>query len=319
MQLLWSVSSIALDGTQSKGRSVEFRQLHAFKMVAEHGSFTVAASRLHLTQSAISQQIRALEEECGILLFERANRLVRLTAAGQILLAHVERILAQVENARLEMTELAGGTRGRCRLASLPSIAAYILPQAIAAFQQRYPGVDLHLMEGMQAQLLTWVQQGAVDFCIMALPVYSPPLKSLVLLHDELVLMVPQQHRLVGHTAVRLAELAAERFVLYPKGAGGRDLFFEACRRAGVEPRIAFESDDRETILGLVAAGVGVTLMPRFVAHHTRVDGPVMVDVLEPRLFREVGLVWHPERYLPQAARHLMTLLQEFVQSPGEA
>src|SRR4029453_17901131 len=117
-------------------------------------------------------------------------------------------------------------------------------------------------------------------------------------------LMVPQNHRLVGRRAVRLVELAAERFVLYPKGAGGRDLFLNACHRAGVEPRVVFESDDRETILGLVAAGVGVTLMPRLVSLHTRVDGPVMVEVLEPRLSREVGMVWHADRYLPQAARN---------------
>jgi DNA-binding transcriptional LysR family regulator len=292
---------------------VEFRQLLAFKMVAEQGGFTAAAHQLHLTQSAISQQIRALEAECGVQLFERANRLVRLTAAGQVLLSHVERILAQVENARLEMAELAGGSKGRCRLASLPSIAAHFLPQAIARFQQRYPGVELQLMEGVQAQLLRWVQQGTVDFGIMALPVNIPRLQSLSLLHDEFVLMVPHNHRLVGHRVVRLAELATERFVLYPKGAGGRDLFIEACHRAGVEPQVVFESDDRETILGLVAAGVGVTLLPRFIVHHTRVDGPVMVDVLEPRLFREVGLVWHLDRYLPQAARNLMLLLREVV------
>jgi LysR family transcriptional activator of glutamate synthase operon len=290
---------------------VEFRQLLAFKTVAEQESFTAAASQLHLTQSAISQQIRALEEECSVLLLERSNRLVRLTAAGQALLAHVERILAQVENARLEMAELAGGLKGRCRIACLPSIGAYFLPQIIAHFQQRYPAVELQLMEGMQAQLLFWVQQGMVDFSIMALPVHSPALKSQALLRDEFVLMVPHSHRLVGQRTVRLADLSAERFVLYPQGAGGRDLFMEACHRAGVEPHITFESNDRETILGLVAAGVGITLMPRVIAHHTRVDGPVMVDIGAPRLFREVGLVWNASHYLPQAARNLMALLRE--------
>jgi LysR family transcriptional activator of glutamate synthase operon len=296
---------------------MELRQLLAFKKVAEQGSFTVAASHLCLTQSAVSQQIRALEEECGMPLFERSNRLVRLTAAGQVFMTHVERILAQVENARVEMAEMAGGTKGSCRLASLPSFAAYLLPQAIARFQQRYPGVELQLMEAIQAQLVAWVQQGVVDFGVMSLPVSDPQLQSAPLVRDELVLVVPQHHRLAGHHAVRLAELVTERFVFYPKGAGGRDLFFEACRRAGFEPQVGFESDDRETILGLVAAGVGVTLIPRLIAHHTRVDGPVMIDIVEPRLSREVGLVWHPSRYLPQTARNFMAMLRELVPTVG--
>jgi DNA-binding transcriptional LysR family regulator len=297
---------------------VELRQLLAFKTVADQGSFTTAASILHLTQSAISQQIKALEDECEVLLFDRSNRVVRLTDAGQLFLARVELILAQVENARIEMAEMAGGAKGRCRIGSLPSIAAYLLPWAIARFQKRYPGVDLQLKEALQWQVLEWVSQGAVDFALMGLPAADPQLQSTALLQDEFVLMVPQNHDFVGRRAVRIAELVPERFILYPKGAGGRDLFIEACRQAGFDPQVVFESDDRETILGLVAAGVGVTIIPRLIAQHTRVDGPVMIDVLEPRLFRQVGLVWHPNRYLPQAARNLMDLLCDLVQERTE-
>jgi DNA-binding transcriptional LysR family regulator len=199
----------------------------------------------------------------------------------------------------------------------LPSIAAYLLPQAIACFQQRYPDVELQLIESVQAQLLAWVQQGTVDFSIMGLPVGDSQLRHLSLWRDEFVLMVPQEHVLARRRAVKLVDLVSERFILYPKGAGGRELILDACRRAGFEPRVGFESDDRETILGLVAAGVGVTLLPRFTAHHTRVDGPMILDILAPRLFREVGMVWHPQRYLPQAARNLMNLLRELVQKSG--
>ena len=130
---------------------MELRQLIAFKEVATHASFTAAATHLHLTQSAVSQQIKALEDECNVTLFDRSGRLVRLTNAGQVLLSHVERILAQVENARVEMAEMAGGARGRCRLASLPTIAAYLLPRALATFQRRYPGVEVQLMEARAA------------------------------------------------------------------------------------------------------------------------------------------------------------------------
>jgi LysR family transcriptional regulator, hydrogen peroxide-inducible genes activator len=299
--------------TLLKGAAVELRQLIAFKEVAGQGSFTAAASHLQLTQSAVSQQIKALEDESGVVLFDRSGRVVRLTDAGHVFLTHVERILAQVENARVEMAEMAGGTRGHCRLASLPSIAAYLLPRALASFQKLYPGVELQLMESVQMRLLEWVQQGMVDFSIMSLPVHDPHLESIFLLRDEFVLMVPQDHALVQHKTARIANLVNERFILYPKGAGGRDLFVDACRQAGFEPCIAFESDDRETILGLVAAGVGITSVPRLIAHHTRVDGPVMIDITDPRLVREVGIVWRRQRYLPQAARHLITLLEKLV------
>jgi len=294
---------------------VELRQLIAFKEVAAHASFTAAATHLHLTQSAVSQQIKALEDECGVTLFDRSGRLVRLTNAGQVLLSHVERIVAQVENARVEMAEMAGGARGRCRLAALPSVAAYILPKALATFQRRYPAVEVQLMESVQSQLLEWVQQGIVDFSIVALPVHDPHLQSTPLLHDEFVLVVPQDHPLASRRIVRLAELVTERFIFYPKGAGGREQFIEACRQAGFEPQVAFESDDRETTLGLVAAGVGITFIPRIMAQHTRVDGPVTVDIIEPRLRREVGVVWRRNRYLPQSARNLMALLEEVVRN----
>jgi DNA-binding transcriptional LysR family regulator len=239
-----------------------------------------------------------------------------LTNPGQVFLTHVERILAQVENARVEMTEMAGGARGRCRLAALPSIAAYLLPRALAAFQRRYPGVEVQLMESVQSQLLEWVQQGTVDFSIVALPVHDPHLQSTVLLHDEFVLVVPQDHAFAARRMVRLAELETERFVLYPKGAGGREQFIDTCRQVGFDPQVVFESEDRETILGLVAAGVGITFIPRFIAHHTRADGPVTVEIIEPRLRREVGVVWRRNRYIPQAARNLIALLEEAVQHP---
>ena len=175
---------------------MELRQLIAFKEVATHASFTAAATHLHLTQSAVSQQIKALEDECNVTLFDRSGRLVRLTNAGQVFLSHVERILAQVENARVEMAEMAGGARGRCRLASLPTIAAYLLPRALATFQRRYPGVEVQLMEAVQLQLLEWVQQGTVDFSIVALPVHDPHLQSAPLLHDDFVLSRTQRPRL---------------------------------------------------------------------------------------------------------------------------
>ena len=294
---------------------MELRQLIAFKEVAAHASFTAAATHLHLTQSAVSQQIKALEDECGVTLFDRSGRLVRLTNAGQVLLSHVERIVAQVENARVEMAEMAGGARGRCRLAALPSVAAYILPKALATFQRRYPAVEVQLMESVQAQLLEWVQQGIVDFSIVALPVHDPHLQSTPLLHDEFVLVVPKDHAFADRRIVRLAELVTERFIFYPKGAGGREQFIEACRQAGFEPQVAFESEDRETMLGLVAAGVGITFLPRIIAQHTRVDGPVTVDIVEPRLRREVGVVWRRNRYLPQTARNLIALLEEVVRN----
>ena len=233
-----------------------------------------------------------------------------------MLLSHVERILAQVDNARIEMAEMAGGARGRCRLASLPTIAAYLLPKALATFQRRYPGVEVQLMEAVQLQLLEWVQQGTVDFSIVALPVHDPHLQSAPLLHDDFVLVVPKDHAFAARRIVKLAELVTERFILYPRGAGGREQFMEACRQVGFEPQVAFESEDRETILGLVAAGVGITLLPRIIAHHTRVDGPVMVDIVEPRLRREVGVVWRRNRYLPQSARNLIALLADVVHNP---
>lgn len=290
---------------------MELRQLQAFIAVAEQQNFTTAGSRLRLTQSAISQQIKALEESCGVSLFDRTSREVKLTEAGEVLLKRARFILAQVDNAYTAMAELAGGTKGHCRFASLPSVAAYLLPPVIAKFQQQYPEVELHLTEALQDQVLAVVQQGSADFGILNLPVADPHLHSMSLMRDEFVLLVPEGHRLVGQQEVPMLELAEEGFILFPKGGGGRDKLTEACRQAGFQPRVVFESDDRETILGLVTAGVGVTFLPRLITEHTRTDGPITIRNLQPRLFREVGMVWNPQRYMPQAARHLMALMGE--------
>ncbi len=287
-------------------QSVELRQLVYFDAVVRHGGFTRAAQRLHVTQPAVSAQIRRLEAELGVPLLERTTRRVRLTQAGELLLDRTRRALAELDGARDDLTQLAEVMRGRVRIGAIQALGPYDLPAALAGFHSRYPGVDLILRSGRLRSLLDALDADQIDLAIGPLRADLPDrFTADPLFTDELVLIVPPAHRLAQHGPLGLDAVRDEPFVCLPADSGLRAILDRTAAAAGFTPRVPFEDADLTRIRGFVAHGLGVALLARSVAETP--GPPVTIHPLDPDpLERPVGLIQHRER-LPAAAARACT------------
>jgi DNA-binding transcriptional LysR family regulator len=251
-------------------------RLSVLKEVAYRGSFSAAADALSYTQSAISQQIAALEAEAGMALLERHPRGVSLTAAGQTLVGHAEGILARVEAAEVSLAAIAGLRGGRLRVASFSTAGATLMPLAIATFRASYPEVELTLAEGEPEEIVPRLRAGELDLALLFEFAGESPLPADMtrteLLEDPLYLALPPAHPLAAKASIRLGDLAGEAWVQTSRSSPCARHVVRSCHAAGFEPNVAFESDDYQTVQGLVAAGVGVALIPELALSVLRED-----------------------------------------------
>lgn len=296
-------------------------RLRVLREVANRGSFSAAADALAYTQSAISQQIAALEAEVGMTLLERRPRGVRLTAAGRTLVEHTEGILARLEAAETELEELAGLRGGALRMASFPTAGATLMPLAIAEFRARHPEVELTLAEGEPEEIAPRLQAGELDLALLfefadaSDPLAenltrSESLTRVELLEDPLYLALPRKHPLARRKELRLEDLHAEAWVQTSQLSPCATHVVRCCHAAGFEPNVSFESDDYQTVQGLVAAGVGVAFIPELALSVVRED--ILVRALAPAPpVRQVIVAVPSGGRLSPAAPAMLQILQE--------
>jgi DNA-binding transcriptional LysR family regulator len=254
--------------------------------VIGRGSFSAAAETLSYTQSAVSQSIARLEAETGTTLVVRDRRGVRATAAGATLVEHAEAIFAQVEAAEADLAAVLGVRSGRLRVASFPSAGATLMPLAVATFRERHPDVALTLAEGEPEEIAPRLRAGEFDLALLfefpsARERPGMGLRSTTLLEDAMHVAMPADHPLAAKQSLTLADLRDEQWVQTSASSPCARHVVRSCLAAGFEPIVTFESDDYETIQGLVAAGVGVALIPRLAL--TRVHPDIVVRTLAPR------------------------------------
>ncbi|MEK7325894.1 MAG: LysR substrate-binding domain-containing protein, partial [Chloroflexota bacterium] len=288
---------------------MEIRHLTYFVAVAERLNFSRAAEDLHVAQPAISQQIRALETELGVPLFERLGKRVALTEAGKALLPHARQILAAVEAARNEIRERGALARGTVSLGAPPTVSAHILPARLTAFEQKYPGLDVTLREAGTETLVKLVEGGELDLAIVSTDFLPASVEAVPFWEEAYVLAVGSKHPLSGRATVSMAELASEPFILFPEGYKLREVTLAACRRAGFDPRVALDGGAMQSALQFVAAGLGVALVPEMAL--TDATNIHALQIADQTLRRSLGLVWRKGHYLSPAARALQEFLQE--------
>jgi DNA-binding transcriptional LysR family regulator len=254
--------------------------------VVSRGSFSAAAESLSYTQSAVSQAVARLETETGATLVVRDRRGVRATAAGATLVEHAEVIFAQVEAAEADLAAVLGVRGGRLRVASFPSAGATLMPLAVAIFRHRHPDVALTLAEGEPEEIGPRLRAGEFDLALL----FEFPgvreragvgLRNVSLLEDPMHVALPAEHPLAVKPALTLADLREQDWVQTSASSPCARHVVRSCLAAGFEPNVTFESDDYETVQGLVAAGVGVALIPRLAL--TRVRPGIVVRELAPR------------------------------------
>jgi DNA-binding transcriptional LysR family regulator len=248
---------------------LDVRRLRVLREVASHGSFSAAAEALSYTQSAVSQQIAALEREAGSQLVERSARGVKLTEAGRALVGHADAILARLADAEEELHAINGLRGGRLRLAAFPSACATLMPLAVARFRERHPGVELSLRPAEPGDGLALLRAGESDIALAIETTFASPrtahddVDALPLLDDPMYIMLPRDHPMAGRARLKLADLAHESWMIGTVGTcPDTSIFLRACGIEGFEPYIAFNLDDYNAIQGFVAAGMGVSFIP---------------------------------------------------------
>jgi len=296
-------------------RSMELQQLRYVVTVAETNSFTRAAERCLVVQSALSHQIARLERELGARLFERTSRRVRLTPAGEAFLPAARQCLAAAERATAEVAAAVGEIRGRLAVGLIPTVAAVDIPGALREFHQRYPHVRISLRVGASEDLIEQVKQGVIEVAFLGLPTTAQPqgVNAHELARDRLVAVVAPDHPFAGESEVDLRRLSAEVFVDLPAGTAGRAQSDQAFAAAGLDRDVAFEVTNADFLARLVGQGLGVAMLPS--AFAPQLSGVVTIEVTDAPA-RVEHVVWSPVTHTPAAAAFLAILdMPDFAES----
>ena len=283
---------------------MELHQLRYFVAVAETGSFTRAAEREGITQPTLSEQIMRLEGKkngVGRRLFDRLGRKVVLTDAGHDLLGRAQAILAAVDEAERAVRDSAEG--GRLRAGAIPTVAPFVLPKAVTRFGKAHPGVQLQLQEDRTERLLADLLAGELDVGVMALPIRDDRLHVEKLYSEPLVVALPAGHRLAAKAEVKLADVVDEPFILLDDVHCFGDQVLSLCRRGGIEPKVVCRGEQIVTLLAMVAAGQGVTVVPEMAAVGDTSPQRVFRPLGKPAPTRTLCAVWHKQRYRPPSLR----------------
>ena len=300
---------------------MDLRQLRYLVALAEERHFTRAAAREHIAQPALSQQIRRLEEEVGLALVERTTRHVTVTEAGELLVARARRILSEVDAARTELQGLRGIQTGHVTVGAMHTMGPVDVSLALAIFHGRHPGVELTVREMSSEELAEMLRVDELDLAFLSVTerIESHGLGLHQLVSEELVVILPCNHRLRGRRTLRMAELADEQFISYREGSRLRELLISAGQQAGFEPQVKLESNESQRIRRLVARGMGVAILPRSDAD--RPEGEFVVARLtDPALTRDITLAWREgRRHTPAAAEFIELARSTFTEPAAQA
>lgn len=288
---------------------MDIRQLRYFLAVAEQRHFTRAAEQCFVSQPALSQQVLSLERELGAPLFDRLSTGAELTTAGRALLGHAQRILLEVENARVAVNDVAGTVRGELSVAAVHTASLALVVDAVAAFRQQHPAVSVRIIEERSSAVLDAVVTGRVNLGVTYLPTSHAGVVETPLYPEELVLVVPEGHALTARSRA-VGELAGVSLIVPPEGWCLRAGIEDVLARAGAGMSITAEISAVESMCAAVRAGLGVTLLPRAFAERPNVlNGLRAVRLKDPVPVRAVGAIRRSNRHMCLATKAFVQAL----------
>ncbi|MFX1761810.1 LysR family transcriptional regulator [Paraburkholderia sp. A3BS-1L] len=297
--------------------NVTLRQLRVFIEVARLQSFSRAGDEIGLTQSAVSRCVRELEAEMGVKLVDRTTREVQLTDVGANLIASIPRLIGDLDDALREIREIGEQRRGRVVVAASPTVACRLMPEVVAACGEQFPYVTLGLRDDVQSDVLRKVRSGEVDFGVVIGPFAAEDLETELLTTDSFCVVVRVDHALAREKQVAWRSLNGEALVLLDHASGSRPLIDAVLREQGVSARVVQELGHPSTAFGLVEAGVGVSVLPKF-ALPVPAGSSLVARSLVPRAERTVELVRRRDRSLSPAAEAVWALIRERDAGPEE-
>ncbi|MEQ6290023.1 LysR family transcriptional regulator [Vogesella sp. GCM10023246] len=290
--------------------NITLRQLRAFLAVSQHGGFGRAGDRVGLTQSAVSRSIRELEEQLGIRLLDRTTREVLLTATGQRLSGQLTRVLDELDSVLAEARQAGEQAKGTVRVASSPTLSASLMPACLAACGQRYPQLQLQLLDQVQRLNLDSVLAGEVDFGLVVDPRAQPELHSERVLSDPFCLVLPPDHPLAAQDSVHWSQLQNASLVLLDGNSGSRPLIEAALAVQGVSAQVVQQLGHSTAVFRVVEAGIGISISPRL-ALPLPAGSALTVRPLLPEIRRDVMLVRRAGRSLSPLAEKVWQLMRE--------
>src|SRR5580658_783761 len=278
---------------------MEFHQLRYVCAVAETGNFSRAAERCKIAQPSLSQQVLKLERDLGAKLLDRLGRSIRLTEAGRVFIPHARAILEQMEMARSSVADKDADLRGSVAVGVIPTVAPYLMPNYTAVFAKKYPDAKLRIVEETTSTLVEGLRDLSIDVAILALPLRHKDLELFPIRTEPLFAALSKDHPRASAESLALKDLRGESFVMLRDGHCFRDLSIGACTHARITPNIAFESGQFSSLLGMVAAGVGVSLIPEMAidrnigCHYVRISDAqatrtIVAAALRARSFNRV-------------------------------
>jgi LysR family hydrogen peroxide-inducible transcriptional activator len=241
---------------------MEVNQLRYVCAIADTGNFSRAAERCRIAQPSLSQQVQKLEEDLGVKLFDRLGRSIRLTEAGRAFIPRARAILEQMDAARTSAADKNADLRGNVTVGVIPTVAPYLMPRYTASFAKKFPDAKLRIIEDTTSVLVQGLRDLSIDVAVLALPLRHKDLELFPIRTERLFAVLKKNHPRARAKSLALKDLRAESFVMLRDGHCFRDLSLDTCARARITPNIAFESAQFSSLLGMVAAGIGVSLVP---------------------------------------------------------
>jgi DNA-binding transcriptional LysR family regulator len=288
---------------------MELRTLRAFVEVVKQGGFSQAAKVVFATQSTVSKAVKQLEDEVGVLLLDRVGHRSTLTAAGEIVYRRALRILAERNDLMSELDEVRGLKRGLLRLGLPPMVSSILFAPLLAIYRERYPGIEIRLVENGSDRLEEILSAGDIDFAASNIPV-AEGLEWQNVRREPLMALIPAREFASRRKSIDLTDLKQTPFILFDSSFAVSRLVVVACRQAGFEPTVATRSSQLDFIMELAAAGVGIAFVPKMVAEQR--DHPGLRSLLvNPKIYWHIGMTWRRGAYLSHAAKAWLTLVRE--------
>lgn len=298
---------------------MELRQLRYFIEVAEREHISEAAIHLHVAQSAVSRQIANLEDELGVQLFERIGRNVKLTPIGKIFLEHSVSAIKAIDFAKKQIDEYLDPEKGTIKIGFPTSLAGHLLPTVISAFKREHPNVAFHLRQGSYNYLIEAVKTREINLAFLGpLPPKDSILINKILFTENFSVLLNANHPFAKKDKIPLIDLRNEYFVLFPEGYIMQKLVVEACNSVGFTPKVSSEGEDMDAIKGLVAAGIGLTLLPESTFYDSTPRFTKKIPIELPNIRRTVGIISPATRDLSPSEKVFHDFVVQFFSLLGQ-
>ncbi|TFJ92457.1 LysR family transcriptional regulator [Lentibacillus salicampi] len=292
---------------------MDIRQLTCFAEVARQLNVTRAADTLHISQPSLSKTIKNLEAELGAPLFYRGSQQLELTDAGEAFLVNAKKVLEAFDNLTSELNDVIDLKRGEIKIGIPPIIGAAFFSTFISHYKETYPSIDLLLTEVGSNKIRQGVTDGELDIGLICnLPAQKENLETIQLLKDPLMLMVHNDHPWADRTTIDFAEIENEPLILYRHDFSLHDRIMEACAGYRFEPKIVCESSQKDFMIEMVDAKLGVTLLPSRICRQIKNENLAAIPFSRPEVNLELGMIWNKDKYLPYAVRKFIEMSESY-------